>query len=73
MPDQDRVALVAKLKEELATLDVQFCTEARQRGFDPAQVENMALPTALAVLFEEREEIQSQLAEIEAQIKREKD
>jgi len=42
-------------------------------GFDPAQIENMALPTALAKLLEERAEIKSELEELAVEDYGEKD
>ncbi len=54
-----------ELKETLRTLDKEFEHEMRARGFDPAQAENVALPTHLAALFTERERIKAELAELE--------
>ena len=34
-------------------------------GFDPAQAENVALPSHLATLYAKREQIKAQLAELE--------
>ena len=52
------------LKQKLRELEARFDFEVRKRGFDPAQAENMALPSALARLFTEREELRSELSEI---------
>ena len=53
------------LEAELHDLDAQFDREMRARGFDPAQAENVALPSHLATLYAEREQIKAQLAELE--------
>jgi hypothetical protein len=53
-----------ELQRRLADLDVRFTDEMRKRGFDPAQAENLALPSALARLFTERLEIMDELAEL---------
>jgi hypothetical protein len=53
------------LRERLRALDAEFDQEMRARGFDPAQAENVALPSHLATLYAEREQIRSQLAELE--------
>ena len=55
---------IAELQNKLEQLDERFRTEAQRRGFDPAQVENMALPTALAKLFAERAQVASELEEL---------
>ena len=62
---------VQRLKEHLRALEAHFDAEARKRGFDPAQAENMALPSNLAVLFAECEEIRTELEEL-AEINQEK-
>jgi hypothetical protein len=64
MSAAERDVRTAELKQKLAELEARFRTEAYRRGFDPAQVENMALPTALARLFEECAELKSELAEL---------
>ena len=64
MPARDRDTRIAELQQRLAELDLRFQTEAKKRGFDPAQVENMALPTPLAKLFAECTEIKSELEEL---------
>jgi hypothetical protein len=56
-----------ELNEKLRELDAEFEREMRSRGFDPAQAENMALPSNLAVLYAEREMIKAQLEELEGQ------
>ena len=53
--------LSAKLRE----LDADFDREMRARGFDPAQAENVALPSHLATLYAERERIKTELRELE--------
>jgi hypothetical protein len=55
---------VLKLRELLCECEARFDAEARKRGFDPAQAENMALPSTLARLFIECEQIRTELEEI---------
>jgi hypothetical protein len=64
MSGQDRDTRIAELQHRLRDLEARFQTEARKRGFDPAQIENMALPAALAKLFAERAEIKAELEEL---------
>jgi len=52
------------LREQLRALDAEFDREMRARGFDPAQAENVALPSHLASLYGERERIKAELAEL---------
>jgi hypothetical protein len=58
----------AELNQRLRELDAEFDLEMRARGFDPAQAENVALPTHLAALYAEREQIKAQLAELKGEI-----
>jgi hypothetical protein len=58
MPSSD------ELKKKLQTLDAEFDREMRARGFDPAQAENVALPSHLAALYAERERIKEELSEL---------
>jgi hypothetical protein len=53
------------LRERLRALDAEFDQEMRARGFDPAQAENVALPSHLATLYAEREKIKEQIEESE--------
>ena len=55
----------SRLREKLQTLDAEFDREMRARGFDPAQAENVALPSHLAALYLEREQIRAELEELE--------
>ena len=55
-----------ELQMKLAQLERQLETEMRQRGFDPAQAENVALTSALAKLYAERAEVRAQLDELRA-------
>lgn len=55
---------VLKLRDKLCECEARFRAAARRRGFDPAQAENMALPSTLARLFTECEEIRAELEEI---------
>ena len=52
------------LRERLRDLNAQFDREMRARGFDPAQAENVALPSHLAALYAEREQIKAELDEL---------
>jgi hypothetical protein len=53
-----------ELEKKLGELDTRFADEMRKRGFDPAQADNVALPSVLAKLFAEREEIKAALEEL---------
>ena len=55
-----------ELEKRLGELDTRFANEMRKRGFDPAQADNVALPSALAKLFAEREAIKVELEELVA-------
>ena len=54
-----------ELNQKLRELDAEFDREMRTRGFDPAQAENVALPSHLAALYAERERIKAQIEESE--------
>jgi len=54
-----------ELNRKLRALDAEFNREMRARGFDPAQAENVALPSHLATLYAEREKIKEQIEESE--------
>jgi|GEM_PF-1349896 len=58
-----------RLRERLRNLDEEFDDELRKRGFDPAQADNVALPTHLAELKAARDEVSAQLAEFEGREK----
>ena len=55
---------IKTIREKLQTLDAEFDREMRARGFDPAQAENVALPSHLAALYAERERIKEELSEL---------
>ena len=55
----------AELSKRLRSVDLVLEREMRARGFDPAQLENTALPTSLAKLSAERNEIERELKEAE--------
>jgi hypothetical protein len=59
------MSLTDELNRKLRALDAEFDQELRARGFDPAQAENVALPSHLATLYAKREQIKAQLAELE--------
>ncbi|HEX4899921.1 MAG TPA: hypothetical protein VFV61_05265 [Pyrinomonadaceae bacterium] len=52
------------LEEKLRSVEETFAREMRQRGFEPDQAENVALPTALARLYTEREALKTELDEL---------
>ncbi len=54
---------INRLREKLRALDAELDREMRARGFDPAQAENVALPSHLATLYAEREMIKAELEE----------
>ena len=56
-----------KLRNKLRALDEQFDREMRARGFDPTQADNVALPSHLATLYAEREQIKAKLEELEGE------
>ncbi|MGH9967166.1 MAG: hypothetical protein ACREBG_04955 [Pyrinomonadaceae bacterium] len=58
--DARRNHLAGRLRE----VEASFLRQMRQRGFDPEQVENIALPGQLAKLYAEREALRAELAEI---------
>ncbi len=53
-----------ELEKRLGELDTRFANEMRKRGFDPAQADNVALPSALAKLFAKREATKAELEEL---------
>lgn len=59
-----KAARIIELESRLRELDARFESEMRARGFDPEQAENIALPSALAQLYAEREEIRAELEEL---------
>ena len=61
------MASTDEINRKLRELDTEFDREMRVRGFDPAQAENMALPSNLARLYAEREQIRAQLQDMEAE------
>jgi hypothetical protein len=58
---------IQHLRAKLRALDAEFEREMRGRGFDPAQAENVALPSHLAALYAEREQIRAQIEDAEGQ------
>jgi hypothetical protein len=64
MPASEVTARIAELKEKLAEREAQFRLEVLKRGFDPAQIANMALPAALATLAAAAAEIKDELDEL---------
>jgi len=64
MESGERDKLILRLEGKLRECEKRFDEQARLRGFDPAQAENMALPSALARLATEREELRARLEEL---------
>jgi len=56
---------LAELSDRLRSVELKLKREMQLRGFDPAQLENTALPTSLAKLLAERDEIKADLKEAE--------
>jgi hypothetical protein len=52
------------LKQKLRALDAEFDREMRARGFYPTQLESIALPSHLAELYKQREQVKAELAEL---------
>jgi hypothetical protein len=50
------------LNQKLRALDAEFDREMRARGFDPTQLENVAMPSHLAELYKQREQVKAELA-----------
>ena len=50
-----------QFQARLRAVEERFDREMRARGFDPAQAANVALPSALARLYAEREELREEL------------
>jgi len=65
MSASERRDSIHSLRAILRELDAEFEREMRARGFDPAQAENVALPSGLAKLYAERQRIRALIAEIE--------
>ena len=53
---------IHRIRERLRAIEQQFEREMRARGFDPDQVDTVALTTPLAKLHNEREELITRLA-----------
>jgi len=58
---------IEMLRTRLRDLDERFDRQMRARGFDPAQVDNVALSSGLASLKAEREEMRARIEELEAE------
>jgi hypothetical protein len=56
------------LQERLREVEEQLQRKMRQRGFEPDQVEVVALPGDLAKLYVEREKLRAELSDLEADL-----
>jgi hypothetical protein len=65
MDDETKDRLLG-LEARFRSLNENFDREMRARGFDPAQAENVALPTALARLYIERQLLLEELKNLES-------
>jgi len=67
MPDADEFSDSSeesrrtRLENKLRKVDQQLRSEMRARGFDPDQDDSLALTSALAKLYAEREELREEL------------
>lgn len=55
------------LEDKLRSVEEIFEREMRQRGFEPEQAENVALPTSLARLYTQREALKTELDELKGE------
>ena len=55
------------LEDKLRSIEEIFLREMRQRGFEPDQAENVALPTSLARLYTQREAWKTELNEMKGE------
>ena len=55
------------LEENLRSVEERFLRLMRERGFEPDQAENVALPTSLAQLYTQREALQTELDEMKGE------
>ena len=62
-----------ELEAQLRLVEAEFDREMRERGFEPAQAENVALPTSLAHLYAERESLKAELEELTSGGRNERD
>lgn len=56
------------LQERLREVEEQLQHKMRLRGFEPDQVEVVALPGDLAKLYAEREKLRAELSDLEADL-----
>jgi hypothetical protein len=54
-----------ELEDRLREVEANFVRQMRERGFEPAQAENIALPGPLARLYAEREELRAELEKLQ--------
>ncbi len=57
-----------RLEERLREVEERFERQMRERGFEPAQAELIALPGPLAKLYAEREELRADLEQLKADL-----
>lgn len=56
----------SRLEERLREVEENFERQMRERGFEPAQIELIALPGPLAKLYAEREALRDDLEKLRA-------
>jgi hypothetical protein len=64
VPQSHEVEL-QKVRDKLKAVEMAYLKGMRARGFDPAQAENLALPSPLAELYAERADLLESLALLE--------
>ena len=56
------------LEDKLRSVEEIFLRKMRERGFEPNQAENVALPTFLARLYTQREALKTELDEMKVEL-----
>ncbi len=56
------------LEDKLRSVEEIFMRKMRERGFEPNQAENVALPTSLARLYTQREALKTELNEMKVEL-----
>ncbi len=61
-------ARLQELELQLKVATEDFEREMRARGFDPAQVDNVALPSSLATLYLEKQTLEDEIVRIQGEL-----